>query len=397
MGSERRWGSAGFLFEKSAEKGGSSVIERINPESVRKLLTKAISINSIFPHEQEIVEFLAEEFQNRGFSVDRQEIGDGRANLLVEKGKNARILFSGHSDTVDLVKPEEWKTDPFAPTEIDGMIHGLGASDMKSGFTAAIEAVTKSKTPAKILLTVDEESEGKGAYEAIMKRRDFFEGIDLIISGEPDYGFGLNGITNARPGGAWYRVVFKGIPSMYVDNYNMPNATRNFMKFGDKFYEERDQKKLFKSPQTTADLYGLYGKRFGMSLVPEAGGEIEVLWQPEDTPDEVLAVLQKLAPEGEIKPNEIKYYLPYSFEAFPYQAILGAVVKQHTGEEMELHFRPSLADDNILAALGKPIITWGPVGYNEHAPNENVNFESVVALAAMYKKFLDSVGELEQK
>jgi acetylornithine deacetylase/succinyl-diaminopimelate desuccinylase-like protein len=80
---------------------------------------------------------LAEILTADGFDVERPSGGHPRAPAVVirlESGRPGRTLqFDGHVDTVHL---------PFAPPAlVDGRLTGSGASDMKGGIAAAVEAV----------------------------------------------------------------------------------------------------------------------------------------------------------------------------------------------------------------------------------------------------------------
>src|SRR5712691_7829227 len=72
-----------------------------------------------------------------GFSVERVEGGHPAAPAVVVRLQGPRpgrtLQFNGHLDTVQL---------PFVPPEMkDGQITGSGASDMKGGIAAAVEAL----------------------------------------------------------------------------------------------------------------------------------------------------------------------------------------------------------------------------------------------------------------
>ena len=56
---------------------------------------------------------------------------------------------------------------------------------------------------------------------------------------------------------------------------------------------------------------------------------------------------------------------------------------------MNLYTRMSVGDDNALATLGIPVITWGPDGGNAHAPNEYVTKTSLEKLSKMFYEFLE--------
>jgi acetylornithine deacetylase len=61
--------------------------------------------------------------------------------VLEGSGGGRSLILNGHVDTVPAVRRETWATDPWTPQRRDGILHGLGSTDMKSGVSAAWLAV----------------------------------------------------------------------------------------------------------------------------------------------------------------------------------------------------------------------------------------------------------------
>ena len=90
-----------------------------------------------------------------------------KANLFATLGEGSRpgLILSGHTDTVP-VDGQDWKTDPFSPTIVDGRLHARGSADMKGflgtaldrapAFLAAIDA-GRLDAPIHYSLSYDEE------------------------------------------------------------------------------------------------------------------------------------------------------------------------------------------------------------------------------------------------
>jgi acetylornithine deacetylase/succinyl-diaminopimelate desuccinylase-like protein len=371
--------------------------ERISSESIKRLLADQVGIKSTAPEEMVITEYLSDVLKRKGFKVEKQVIDEsGRTNLLCKKGDNASILFYGHMDTVTVVNPSEWKTDPFKLEEIDGKLYGLGASDMKGGVSSFIEAASKSDTPVKLFLAVDEENISEGAWKAVTERKDFFNGIDLIISAEPSFHMGLNGIATGRTGRCIYQINFKGKPEHIIKYKEAIDALEKLSNFGYLLYKNREN--MFKSTNTVAQLRKVSGESKGMSVTGEAQVEIEVILGAEDSVQNIQEELQKFSNDPiEVKPRKTPYLEGYEFKTFPYKKILEEVINKHTGKNMTLNTRKSVGDDNVLATLKIPVLTWGPEGGNEHAANEYVMLKSLDTLANMYKEFLDEVLKKNKK
>ena len=75
-----------------------------------------------------------------GFTVEKMNHGNVE-NFWATRGTTAPVLcFAGHTDVVPTGPLEEWRTDPFKPVVIDGILYGRGAADMKSGLAAMVTA-----------------------------------------------------------------------------------------------------------------------------------------------------------------------------------------------------------------------------------------------------------------
>ena len=103
----------------------------------------------------------------RGFEVERIDYRDAagvaKRVLVAHRGGPGGIAFSGHMDTV----PDTgWQDDPWsARIDAEGMLHGLGSTDMKGPVAAAIIAVrgVPETVPVTLLITTDEETTKQGA------------------------------------------------------------------------------------------------------------------------------------------------------------------------------------------------------------------------------------------
>jgi acetylornithine deacetylase len=118
---------------------------------------------------QPVIDYLANCFADLGFNTHVLPLAQaGKANLIATLGTgDGGLVLAGHSDTVPYDEGR-WQTDPFALTEKDGKLYGLGATDMKGFFPVIIEAVKPYlgqtfKHPLIVLATADEESSMSGA------------------------------------------------------------------------------------------------------------------------------------------------------------------------------------------------------------------------------------------
>jgi acetylornithine deacetylase len=104
-----------------------------------------------------------------GFEIERLDYTDAAGTekrvLVAHRGGTGGVAFSGHLDTV----PDTgWQEDPWSGRiDADGVLHGLGSTDMKGPLAAAIVAARAlpAGIPVSLLITTDEETTKQGARE----------------------------------------------------------------------------------------------------------------------------------------------------------------------------------------------------------------------------------------
>jgi acetylornithine deacetylase len=102
-----------------------------------------------------------------GFEIERLDYEDAagvaKRALVAHRGPKGGHALSGHMDTVPATG---WESDPWAPRlDAAGLLHGLGAVDMKGQLAAAIVAARRAAAdvPVTLLITTDEETSKAGA------------------------------------------------------------------------------------------------------------------------------------------------------------------------------------------------------------------------------------------
>ena len=141
-------------------------------------LIAASSVSSVSPEfdqsNREVVDLLANWLDALGFAVEILPLPQQphKANLIATLGQGpGGLVLAGHTDTVPFDQ-HQWKYDPFALTEADNRLYGLGIADMKNFFALAIEAACSFaakdyRQPLILLATADEESSMDGAKSLV--------------------------------------------------------------------------------------------------------------------------------------------------------------------------------------------------------------------------------------
>lgn len=163
------------------------------PPDAADLTARLIRCPSVTPEEGGALELLRGLLEGAGFECHRVDRG-GTPNLFARWGqKGARSFgFNGHTDVVPPGDPASWTHPPFSGAEIDGMIWGRGATDMKSGVAAFVAAaigfVTDTPPDGAVILTItgDEEGPARDGTTALLDwMAAHGERMDVCLVGEP--------------------------------------------------------------------------------------------------------------------------------------------------------------------------------------------------------------------
>jgi acetylornithine deacetylase len=142
------------------------------------LTRRLIDIPSTTGAEVEVAHFLSSFLETLDYKVERQSVGDERANIIATCSIQPRITFSTHMDTV----PPD-----FSSSEDDEYIYGRGACDAKGILAAQIAAAENLRahgvSDVALLFLVDEELGSAGARAA--NEHPLAASSKYLINGEP--------------------------------------------------------------------------------------------------------------------------------------------------------------------------------------------------------------------
>lgn len=163
-------------------------VKDIDKDALVRFAQELIRIPSPSGQEGPLAQRLAEEMRRVGFDhVFLDRIGNVVARIGT--GEPPILLYNGHMDTVLPGDLSQWKRDPYAAEVKDGILHGLGAMDMKGALAAMVHsapAVRAQSPQLKGTLYVvgvvqEEPAEGMGMKVLVEE-----EGIrpDFVVLGE---------------------------------------------------------------------------------------------------------------------------------------------------------------------------------------------------------------------
>jgi len=124
-------------------------------KQLEKFLTEIAQIKSPSGSEAGMLNYLEEELLRAGFEVEKQPVTEVSYNIIAWRGKT-RFAVCTHADHVV-------QNEGIEPQIENGFYIGKGAADTKGQLAALLLALQKTDAPATVIITVDEEKEGKGS------------------------------------------------------------------------------------------------------------------------------------------------------------------------------------------------------------------------------------------
>jgi succinyl-diaminopimelate desuccinylase len=361
------------------------------------LLAELVSINSVFPNEVRIGEYVEKKLEGMGFSVYRQQVEGERFNVLAERGSGNAPLLYAHLDTVPAYG--EWQGNPLELREEDGRLYGLGAYDIKSGVAAILSACAATDGRVKVAFGVDEENNSAGAN--LLRNSDFISDVEGVLAAE------ILDVPEASP-----NCVMLGRRGRCVLELDVPGKSAHGGHAGMGVNAIGEAARLVQKlegmelpehdllPRPNQFIRKIYSESTSLSVPDSAIVEIDrhlvVPENPESACRHVQEFVDSLYDNGDftdmggrritarVKPRDVPYLMPYvTPQDNKFAQRVSSVV-----ENPRYVYGATVADENVFSATGLPIVTLGPVGGNEHSANEWVSKESYLRLIEHLKAFI---------
>lgn len=318
------------------------------------------------------------------------EPDEPRRNLIIRMGPEpVELLWLGHTDTVIL--PDDEVLDPRIE---DGVLHGLGSADMKSGCAAAIEAaIMLSEAGVKwtrgiaIGLVVGEEEYGDGA-ERLMERVN----APVAIVGEPT---GLE-LCTQHFGYFEAELTTRGKRAHAAVPEFGANAIHAMLAWLTKILEERTTHTdtLVLNPRDVRGSSPLFAVPEGCTSTVDAHipgiadvGEVRTIL------DEAMESAKENHGACQFGWEEVFFAQGYALDDDD-EAIapIVKICREMTGHTETTAFR-SHSDAALLAKSGCKALVIGPGELGvAHTPEERVNLDQVADAAALYAAIFEAIG-----
>jgi succinyl-diaminopimelate desuccinylase len=369
--------------------------------STLALARQLIALPSITTADAGCLDVLSARLAPIGFSLERID-RNGVSNLWARRGTTAPLVcFAGHTDVVPPGPREQWQSDPFVPTERDGLLYGRGAADMKSSIAAFVVATERfvaahpgHRGSIALLLTSDEEGDAiDGTVRVVEALKARGERIDCCIVGEPTSVARLGDtIKNGRRGSLSARLVVKGVQGHVA----YPEKVRNPVHLAAAALAELaairwdEGNEYF--PPTSFQISNIHAGTGAINVVP---GTLEVLFNlrfsTASTVDGLQARIHALLDRHELE-YEIHWTIggrPFLTPRGPLVDVLIDAIREVTGTVSALSTSGGTSDGRFIADVCSEVVELGPVNASIHKVDEHVIIADLEPLSDIYRRALE--------
>ncbi|WP_041527088.1 succinyl-diaminopimelate desuccinylase [Paracoccus aminophilus] len=369
------------------------------------LTAQLIRCPSVTPEEGGALVLLEGLLRAAGFETHRVD-RNGTPNLFARKGAKgaARTFgFNGHTDVVPPGNEASWTHPPFSGVEVDGVIWGRGATDMKSGvaaFTAAaIDMAKDLPGDGALILTItgDEEGPSKDGTVALldwMKAQG--EQMSVCIVGEPSNPTKMGEMMKiGRRGSINFKITAKGVQGHAAYPHLTKNPLHALIRYlGVLTAEPLDQGTAHFEP-SGLQVTSIDTGNKTTNIVPErATALLNIRFNDAHSEASLVTRLTDLAATIEAETG-VSFTLEadcsgtsFVTEPGPFVDLVRAVVARETGITPKLSTSGGTSDARFIQNHC-PVLEYGLVGRFMHEVDERVPAEQVRQLARIYRSVLD--------
>jgi acetylornithine deacetylase len=340
------------------------------------------------------------------------DVEETKANLFATLGPadvSGGIVLSGHTDVVP-VDGQNWDTDPFELTEVNGRFFGRGTADMKTFVAVCLAMVPEFLKrnlgiPIHLALSYDEEVGLIGGRRLVADMVKQGLRPDACIVGEPT---GMQ-VVIAHKGKRSYRCHVRGLEahsSLAPKGVNAVEYAAALIAFlqgmARCIRDDGPYDHDYDIAHTTVHV-GLVRGGTALNIVPtECFFDFEIRHLPQDDPEELFAEIKsyaqtKLLPDMQTASPETGItFTPLAtipiLDTDENQEIV-QLAKAFTGETT-IHKVAYNCEAGLFHQAAVPTVVCGPGNIEQaHKPNEFIEIKQIALCEAFMKRLLDYVSD----
>lgn len=364
------------------------------------LLKDLIARRSLTPDDADCCALLMSHLAPLGFEAEHLNAG-GVTNLwaTLRRGDGPLLILAGHTDVVPTGPLDQWRSDPFVPTERDGLLYGRGAADMKSGIAAMVAAVSRFVADADwhgtlaFLITSDEEGVARHGTRHVV---DVLKARGII----PDYAVVGEASSNVRLGDrimVGRRGSLNGILRIIGKQGHVayPHQVENpVLRFGPALAAlaaERWDEGNEAFPPTSFQISNIHAGTGANNVVP---GELDVVFNFRFCTASTAEALQQRV-HAMLDREGLRYTLDWQLSGQPFLTRPGpltdaatAAIRDVTGASPEHFTGGGTSDARFISPWGAQTVEIGPINASIHKIDEHVRIDDLMPLSRIYEGVL---------
>jgi succinyl-diaminopimelate desuccinylase len=380
------------------------------PHSSAVVLTQALLRRpSVTPNDAGALGVVEDALKSAGFEIHRVTFSAPGTpdidNLFAKIGAgHPHLVFAGHTDVVPPGDPARWRFDPFSGEIADGKIYGRGAADMKGGVAAFLAAtldyVRENGAPKgaiSFLITGDEEGPSiNGTAKLLDWVKARGEIFDHCIVGEPSNPNTVGEeIKIGRRGSLNGRITVRGKQGHAAYPHRAQNPvpvmarvvaalSAHVFDDGDAHFDRSNLE------VTTIDV----GNPTTNVIPAEARAGFNIRFNALWTLDALQQRIRDVVAEAAgVVQTDVEFMpcnaLPFVTAPGAFTDLVAKAVQDVTGRAPRLTTNGGTSDARFIRR-DCPVLEFGLVNESAHAVDEHALIEHVDALAAVYRRILDS-------
>ncbi len=367
-----------------------------------QLAKDLISIASVTPNDKGCQRLMTDRLKKVGFEIDDLKFGEVD-NFWAKHGNNTPVfVFAGHTDVVP-VGPN-WKTDPFEPTVIDGMLYGRGTADMKGSLAAMITATERfvtdfpdHKGSIGYLITSDEEG---SAIDGTVKVCEYLnnkgQNVDYCLVGEPSSTNQLGDVMkNGRRGSLNGSLTLIGKQG-HIAYPHLANNPIHLLApaLNGLIAEVWDEGNEY-FPKTSFQVSNIHSGTGVTNVIP---GTVEIMFNFRYSSESTHEGLQKRV-EDILDTHGLEYKIDWNHSGYPFLTPKGDLVsacmqavKTVKDIDSELSTSGGTSDGRFIAPiLNAQVVELGPLNATIHQVDECVSVQDLEDLSEIYYQILKNI------
>ncbi len=367
------------------------------------LTEKLIALSSVTPDDKGCQQHLIDLLTPLGFVCETIE-SNGVTNLWARRGDGAPLIaFAGHTDVVPTGPVEQWRSQPFIPTQRDGKLYGRGAADMKTSIAAMVVACQEfiAARPAHggsiaFLITSDEEGPATDGTVIVCQRlRARGEQIDYCLVGEPTSAETLGDtIKNGRRGSLSGKLIVKGVQGHIA----YPQLAKNPIHLAapalaELAAEQWDAGNDYYLP-TSWQMSNIHAGTGANNVIP---GQLEIdfnfRFSTASTAEQLQARVHAI-----LDRHGLDYDLRWTLSGLPFLTPRGALsdaltaaIFAETGVTTLLSTTGGTSDGRFIAQICPQVIEFGPPNASIHKIDEHIELRFIDPLKNIYRRTLENL------